>query len=151
DLKLPENPKQLASKGGIYFNEEADIRLEEIKEVLLVDGVLHKPGEGFTYGKVNELEERAMQTFTNFLEFFFEMNKQIPFKDTFGIEKNVMEYSKGFLKTKAQDALKMGIQSKIREMNNYTEEEIGESLFFYPLVGTLGSLAYELVSRDKRS
>ncbi|MFT6841827.1 MAG: hypothetical protein ACJASR_000589 [Psychroserpens sp.] len=149
NLKLPESPKELASKGGLYFNPKADVKLEEIKEVLLVTGVLHKSGQGITYDKVNELEEKALQTYTDFLEFFFEMNKRIPFRDTFGIEKDVLEYSRDFLNNKGEDALKMGIQTKIIELNEHTDEEIGESLFFYPLVGTLGSLAFELVTREK--
>ena len=76
------------------------------------------------------------------------MNSKIPFRDTFGIEKDVLEFSKSYLIDKAEDALKMGIQNKIEELKQQTDEEIGETFFFYPLVGSLGSLTYELVTRE---
>ena len=42
------------------------------------------------------------------------------------------------------NALKTGIKNKLNEISNESDEEINETLFFYPLVGTLGELAYEL-------
>ena len=44
--------------------------------------------------------------------------------------------------------MKMGIQEKRKELENHSEEEIAETFFFYPLVGSLGELAYNLVNKD---
>lgn len=148
-LELPDNPKELASKGSLYFKSNTDVELRDIKEVLISDNVLFEKEKGFTYDKVSQLESKALETYTDFLDFFFGMNSKISFRDTFGIEKDVMEYSKTFLYKKAEDSLKMGIQNKIQELKEQSDEQIGETLFFYPLVGSLGSLAFELVNRER--
>ena len=121
----------------------------EIKEVLISEDVLFEREKGHTYNEIEKLETKALETYTNFLDFFFSMNSKIPFRDTFGIEKDAMEFSKTFLYEKAEDNLKMGIQTKIQELLGQSDEEIGETLFFYPLVGSLGSLAFELVNRER--
>lgn len=148
-LELPVNPKELASKGSLYFEADTDIELREIKEVLISEDVLFEREKGHTYDKVEKLETKALETYTNFLDFFFSMNSKIPFRDTFGIENDAMEFSKTFLYEKAEDNLKMGIQTKIQELKEQSDEEISETLFFYPLVGSLGSLAFELVNRER--
>ncbi|ADV48154.1 hypothetical protein Celal_0824 [Cellulophaga algicola DSM 14237] len=149
EIILPKNPKELASKGGIYFNPDDEIDLKKIKEILLSEDVLLTKDSNFNYGNVHELEKNVLLTYDGFLKFFFDMNKEIPFRDTFGIEKDVFDFTRNFLMTKKQDALKMGIQNKLSEIKQHHEEEIGESLFFYPLVGSLGALAYELTTRNK--
>jgi len=148
-IELPESPKELASKGGIYFNSGSAIELKQIKEVLLSENILSAKDATYTYKRINELEKTVLETYEDFLDFFFDINKTLPFRDTFGIEKDVLDYAKNFLFTKKEDALKMGIQNKLSEINNHEDEEIGETLFFYPLVGSLGALAYELVTRQK--
>ena len=148
-IELPKNPKELASKGGIYFNPDHEIDLKKIKEVLLSEHVLLTDVSNYTYSRVDELQEDVINTYEGFLDFFFDINKELPFRDTFGIEKDVIDYAKNFLFSKKEDALKMGIQNKLSEIKQHHDEEIGESLFFYPLVGSLGSLAYDLVTRQK--
>ena len=148
NLELPDNPKELASKGSLYFKSDTEVDLNEIKEILISDNILFDKEKGYTYDELNELEEKSLASYQDFLKFFFGMNSKIPFRDTFGIEKDVLEYSKSYLIDKAEDALKMGIQNKIEELKQQTDEEIGETFFFYPLVGSLGSLTYELVTRE---
>lgn len=147
EIILPENPKELASKGAIYFNASKKIELKEIKEVLLTDELLTSNTTKYHYNNINNLEEEVLNNYDNFLKFFFDLNKELSFRDYFGIEKDNLDFTLAFLETKKVNALKMGIRNKLAEIEQHEDEPINESLFFYPLTGSLGPLAYELVTR----
>jgi hypothetical protein len=71
------------------------------------------------------------------------LNKSYSYRVNFEIEKASLDFTEAFLYKKKRNALKTGIKNKLNEISNESDEEINETLFFYPLVGTLGELAYE--------
>jgi hypothetical protein len=145
DIKLPANPKEISSKGGLFIGDHNLLNLNEIKETLITNlNLQSQNGSRISYKTVNDYEEKAIESFDAFLEFFFNLNKFYSFRDNFGIEKEAMDYTEAFLNKKKINALKTGIKNKLNGINNESDEEINETLFFYPLVGTLGELAYEL-------
>jgi len=145
DIRLPKNPKEISSKGGLSIGDDHQLNLDDIKETLITDFHLQSQnGSKVSYERVSEFEEKAMESFDAFLEFFFSLNKTYSFRDNFGVEKASLDYAEEFLHRKKVNALKTGIRNKLNEMSNESDEEINETLFFYPLVGTLGELAYEL-------
>jgi len=152
DIKiiLPDNPKELASKGALYFDRAKKVDLKEISEVLLYKNLLKRDAKDYNYSNISELESEVLTNYDEFLDFFFNMNQVLPFRDYFGIEKDIIDYSKKFLEAKKVNALKMGIRNKLAEIEHHEDEPISETLFFYPLVGSLGELANELVKRKKR-
>lgn len=145
EIKLPDNPKEISSKGGLSIGDHSLLNLDEIKGTLITNLHLQSQnGSKISYEKVKEYEEQAIESFDAFLNFFFELNKTYSFRDNFGIEKEALDYTEAFLHKKKVNALKTGIKNKLNEISNESDEEINETLFFYPLVGTLGELAYEL-------
>ncbi len=145
DIKLPKNPKEISSKGGLSISEDHSLNLDEIKETLITNAHLQSQnGTKISYEKIKEYEANAIESFDAFLEFFFELNKSFSYRDNFGIEKASLDHTKEFINKKKINALKTGIKNKLNEISNESDEEINETLFFYPLVGTLGELAYEL-------
>jgi len=147
DIILPDNPKELASKGALYFDKTKKVDLKEISEVLLYKNLLKRNAKEYNYSNISELESEVLINYDEFLDFFFKMNQVLPFRDYFGIEKDTIDYSQKFLDAKKVNALKMGIRNKLAEIQNHEDEPISETLFFYPLVGSLGELAHELVKR----
>lgn len=148
EILLEDNPKEIASKGAIYYTKSNHVDLKDIREVLINNNTLTSQSELLTYDRVDHLEADALNDYEVFLTMFFELNKQISFRDYFGIENRVSNYTKEFLISKKGNAMKMGIQEKRKELENHGDEEIAETLFFYPLVGSLGELAYNLVNKD---
>ncbi|MGY5846616.1 hypothetical protein ACW6QP_04290 [Salegentibacter sp. HM20] len=145
DIKLPDNPKEISSKGGLSISNEHKFNLDEIKETLITNSQLQSQNNSrISYEKIKEFESTAIQSFDEFLKYFFELNKTYSFRDNFGIEKATLDFTLEFLNKKKVNALKTGIKNKLNEISNESDEEINETLFFYPLVGTLGELAYEL-------
>jgi len=145
DIKLPSNPKEISSKGGLSISENHQLNLDEIKETLITNAQLQSQnGSKISYERIKEFEDQAINSFDGFLEFFFGLNKTYSFRDNFGVEKSSLDFTEKFLDKKKVNALKTGIKNKLNEISNESDEEINETLFFYPLVGTLGELAYEL-------
>ena len=145
DIKLPSNPKQISSKGGLSSDANHQVNLDEIKATLITNTQLQSHnGSKISYERVKEFEKDTIESFDTFLEFFFGLNKSYSFRDNFGVEKTSLDFTEEFLKKKRLNALKTGIKNKLNEISNESDEEINETLFFYPLVGTLGELAYEL-------
>src|SRR5690606_15075007 len=149
DILLKDNPKEIASKGAIYFNKTHDVNINEIKEVLVNHNTLMTKSKQLTYNDIDLLEDDALKDYDAFLELFFGLNDDISFKDYFGIDNKTLKFTKQFLDDKKVNAMKMGIHNKITELENHREEEIAETLFFYPLVGSLGELAYNLVTKEE--
>ena len=145
DIKLPSNPKEISSKGGLAIKDHHQLNLEDIKETLITNSNLQsQSGSKISYEKVNDFEEEALESFDAFLKFFIDLNKKFSYRDNFGIEKASLDFTEEFLNKKKINALKTGIKNKLNETNNISDQEINETLFFYPLVGTLGELAFEL-------
>ncbi len=145
DIRLPDNPKEISSKGGLSIGDDYQLDLDDIKETLITNSQLQSQnGSRISYERVKEYEERAIASFDAFLDFFFELNKSFSYRDNFGVEKASLDFAGEFLNKKKINALKTGIKNKLDEISNESDEEINETLFFYPLVGTLGELAYEL-------
>lgn len=145
EIKLPKNPKQISSKGGLCVVNHSQLNLSEIKQTLITNlNLQSQNGNSISYKSVKEYEKNAMISFDEFFDFFFSLNKRFSFRDNFGIEKATLDYTKDFIDKKKVNALKVGIKNKLSEISNESEEEINETLFFYPLVGTLGELAFEL-------
>jgi hypothetical protein len=144
DIRLPSNPKEISSKGGLSMAENQDIDLDDIKETLISNSNLQAEAKNkISYQKVKDFEDSAMESFDDFLKFFFGLNKSYSYRDNFGIEKASLDFTEAFLYKNKRNALKTGIKNKLNEISNESDEEINETLFFYPLVGTLGELAYE--------
>jgi len=144
DIRLPSNPKEISSKGGLSMAGNQDIDLDHIKETLISNSNLQVGAKNkISYKKVKDFEDSAMESFDDFLKFFFGLNKSYSYRVNFGIEKASLDFTEAFLYKKKRNALKTGIQNKLNEISNESDEEINETLFFYPLVGTLGELAYE--------
>ena len=151
EIKLPDNPKEISSKGGISVPDSQDIELDDIKETLIVNSTTQSSNQSkISYQQVYEYENKALNDFDDFLNFFLNLNKKYSYRDNFGIDKSYLDFTKEFLNKRKVNALKTGIKDKLSEISDESDEEINETIFFYPLVGTLGELAYKIQS-DKES
>ena len=80
----------------------------------------------------------------NFIELIFNLNKDFNFTNNFGISIPLIKKSKTILKKDLMQYLKTGFALKEKELSVDKDLAIEESLFFYPLVGALNKLAYEI-------
>jgi len=70
DIRLPSNPKEISSKGGLSMAGNQDIDLDHIKETLISNSNLQVGAKNkISYKKVKDFEDSAMESFDDFLKF----------------------------------------------------------------------------------
>lgn len=148
DLKQDENPKEISCKGALMFPNDETTNIDVIKTVLLgsKEEVLI-PYTSKSYNQIDsKIENDVVEEYNNFINWFFSLNREISFKNNFGINQTHLEAYKECLKENALDNLKIALQEKKKELKGDLDENIDETLFFYPLIGGINHLAYNIHS-----
>ncbi|RNI33610.1 hypothetical protein EFY79_18495 [Hanamia caeni] len=83
--------------------------------------------------------ENVLETFNHFIDIFFKMNDEpgLAFRSNFGIEVKAQAI-KSFMKSKAAENLRIGFDKRRQTVDG--QDEISDSLFFYPLIGLIFKL-----------
>ena len=146
-VELSENPKEITSKGGVSMNSSQIINPNDIKKVFISNNFI---GNKFIYNELSENEiQNSLNDYYKFLDFFFELNSNLNFNKNFGINPLIIEGVKEFLFSNAEKALKTGLLLKENEVGaNFKNENIEETLFFYPIIGSIGELAFNIYSQS---
>jgi hypothetical protein len=148
ELKQDENPKEISCKGALMFPHNEKTNIEVIKSVLLgsKEEILI-PNTSKSYNQIDsKIENDVIEEYNNFIDWFFSLNKELSFKNNFGINQTHLEAYKECLKENALDNLKIALQEKKKELKGDLDENIDETLFFYPLIGGINHLAYNIHS-----
>lgn len=136
-------PKEVTCKGGLMLNAEdlaIDIRTIKSTHTCLIDV------EKLTY---KELDENARAGIANYVgefnNFFFNLNTQFSFTDYFNVSVKSFEVFKAELGKHVRDYLEEGLEYNKKLDEIATEDrEIEETLFFYPLIGSINNLSNHL-------
>jgi hypothetical protein len=146
-LKKYAEPKEMTSKGGVYFDiQSEEIEIEELKEVLLGDKktVLNDKNK-LKYDKLDDKYfQHISSEFQEFLTIFENINDSLNFKKYLRFSKEDFLNFKPLLERKIIQDLKEGVSQKLEEIRDGKLEDIEETLFFYPLIGSLNRLAYQI-------
>lgn len=130
------NPKEMTAKGMIYSDKNYDTK----KLIFTLIGDKENSTDD-TYENIEKYVESTEIEFNNFIDLFFNLNKEFSFTDNFEISQTRLNDFKKFIKSEIKDELLLGIEDRLKELNGETESSINESLFFYPLVGIFSGLA----------
>ncbi len=148
ELKQVDNPKELSCKGALLSNFQIPLDIEKIKTILV--GTKTETHKRITYDDIDSaLESELISEYMDFVDLFFDLNKEFKYKENFGINPANMDSYKEFIKENAVDNLKLGIESKKQDLNTVLSDELDETLFFYPLSGALNNLAYKIETHLK--
>lgn len=150
-IKKHLNPKEVTAKGSLYYiiDYEGDASIDMQRKVLLgdEDNTLISSEDDFSYSNLNdEKYSNVLEEYLNFIRFFESLNKKMNFRNNFGFSVDEFKKHKKLLtdRDKVLEFIKIGVQHKIEQLNNQENEPIEETLFFYPLIGMLNLLAYEI-------
>jgi hypothetical protein len=175
ELKSYDAPKEITCKGGLKIPSRQEIDgntidittnngkreyeeyIDSIKATLLgdakdtmiaetvlrYDDILKDPQEQ------KKLEEGIIEEYDKFIELFFSINKECSFTNEFGVSPASIQIAKEILQNSGDVRmyLNAGIKEKLDFLGNNTNVEIEESFFFYPLIGCINKLAYEIYER----
>jgi hypothetical protein len=176
-LSSYDAPKEITCKGGLKIPHRQEINggtinittpegkveyakyIDSIKATLLGDAddtmlsetvirydILKDPK------KRSELEGGIIEEYNRFITLFFSINEECSFTNEFGV--SPVGYRKAKEILQSNDDVRMylnaGIKEKLDYLGDNTDVEIEESFFFYPLVGGMNKLAYEIYKSTKQ-
>lgn len=153
NVKASENPKEVTCKGGFYMGENLDdLNHTEFVEVnvgssnKVVQSLSEVSGDTIRYKDLTRpYLESVVQNVENFYKLFNKLMIDLNFKNSFDVSN---ESSKVFNTIKSYDLLDYEMQG-IENLKSDTvdEDPLGETLFFFPLIGKLNELANEITNR----
>jgi len=145
-INIEKNPKEITCKGGLEIDINKIGDIEDIKTVLI--GSSNKQSADLiTYDNINdELLNSVVDEVDNFINILFSINDTMNFKKYFGVNSAHFDSYKKILKEETLNFLDVGISQKKDSLQGNTNIPIEEPLFFYPLVGALNKLSYQIVT-----
>ncbi|PWK28232.1 hypothetical protein LV89_01013 [Arcicella aurantiaca] len=124
DVTQIEKPLSPSVYAGVHENKFESLRYEDLQNAEIIDAIL--------------------QETENFIQFFLNMNKQFSFENNFDISKEAIVLTKNVLNdADLRNFLNKAIEAKKKGLTEI-DTELEETLFFYPIMGTMNQLAFEI-------
>lgn len=147
DVIMEDMPKKATCRGGIIRCEAGQADLpEDIRYDLLGNDKITTL-EGIHFPQITDaIMNGVVEEVKTFLDFVLKMNYHNYFRDKFGADVSIFEdVNNLLLADDLNEYLKGGIEVRSKEIDAMgAGDEIDETLFFYPIVGLLNSMAREI-------
>jgi len=155
EIRQAEEPKKITGKGGLI--EEAQQKAPPMLSWLggykdydiLVDENSLKDERIPTYDKISEsLRQEILNSISHFYDVIDELFNEMRASRTFGISEKAYKIFRENREKSLKAFLREGIDEKRKDLEN-KESPIEETLFFYPLVGVINKVSYEVVKSNQ--
>lgn len=154
ELKIEDNPKEVTCKGGLEIDDTENKDFDAVRNILIGDTENSISSTSpITYNTIhnnNSILDSIVQEHNDFIDMLFSLHEALNFKNYFGINPSNFDLYIDTLKKDAMKFLKEGLTQKKVALSGDTNIKIEESLFFYPLKGSLNNLAYTIVKNAKK-
>jgi hypothetical protein len=138
-------PKELTCKGGLMM-DISDLE-QDVKQIRKTLTCLEEKGiPALRFNMLNDqLSDDITEYIKSFNQFFIELNTTIDFSDSFGVSAKSLSIFTEEVDKHLRDYLFDGVSylKKLDEISS-DDKEIEESLFFYPLIGSINNLSSHL-------
>lgn len=151
EVIMEQNPKIATCKGGIErpFPQDYDT-IDNIKTIILGNNFVELTNKKLNYSQITqEVENGVVKSVKEFFHFLFDLhaNNADFLSNKLGADASILNQVKDFCLGSQGDQLLntsmfKGLKNKMLEVSPETKLE--ETLFFYPLIGLLHDLAFEI-------
>ncbi len=141
-----EFPKEVTCKGALLA-DKIDVDQEKIKEVLV--GTKEPKLARATKIRYSDIDQTikngVLEEVKDFFKLIFEIDSNdFSFSKKFDANPADTDKYKDIVKRDLEDKLNNGLKEKEKDLFGNRNAELEETLFFYPLVGVLNNLAFEI-------
>lgn len=145
DIIRPASSKESTCKGGVImspFKSQDYCEIKDMKTILIGSSKDSFVNEQMTYEDLTEsILAKVVTSIRDFIEFTFNLNNKFSFYDNFDIDRSIMDKVKDLCYRDIRTYLDNGLSIKRNEIKqDGADENIEESLFFYPLVGIINAI-----------
>jgi len=141
-LEQGSNPKESTSKGGLFPFDEYD---DKVETIILRDSSGKLVSTSDTYASITDNQKmEIVKSVKDFFHFaLIDIPSVINLDSFFGVDNLTMTIAREVCLTDLETYLEKGIELSIKESGN-NENQIEDSLSFYPIKGALQSLSSKL-------
>jgi hypothetical protein len=154
-----ENPKEVTCRGGIEYSKRINFNSrtpdQNVENILEKKSILKGTTDGKIIGRADTYQTIAEEDFesvaaeiSNFISLLDEVNYSFPFKDKFGVSTSSLHECKEILSRDLIQNIKIGFEFMKEDSDE--NDQIGETLFFYPIIKCINTLANEIASKVSR-
>lgn len=145
----PDNSKESTCKGGVILNpfQSQDYsQINEMKTILLGSDMETFAAPKSSYDDIdNNLLSGVVDNTKHFIDFTFNLDKDFSFFNEFDVDKSILPDVKRLCTRDVKTYLENGISLKKQMLQqDGADNNIEETLFFYPLVGILNAVVREI-------
>lgn len=140
-------PKEVTCKGGLMT--DADELKMNVKDIgFILTGLEAQFPKGVAYDDLNEEAKLQLVSWVeSFNTFFFQLNQHFDFRDYFNISEASWSLFKKEIGKNLREHLEQGLAYNAKQEEGKIENKaLEETLFFYPLTGTINYLTSQLAS-----
>jgi hypothetical protein len=153
-LKLSDIPKKLTCKGGLLgdIKDESQIkfwlggtenRWEQVVDIAEMDKL---PDYSQLLADKDE-QSYVLQSHTDFFRIFEDYFNKVSISNEFGISPGAYKIYRDIKLDQIEYYLIEGIKKQVQFSEVIADAKVEETLFFYPLVGMLNNLSYEIANQ----
>ncbi|MDM1376347.1 hypothetical protein [Myroides marinus] len=146
-VRIDSQVKEISCKGALSDNPQ---RVEplEMKKIKSIYEFKEVDGKETIYSEVEKPEyiSNIHSEYTRFIDWFFAFDKKFGYEDNFGISAGALSLYKTNLLQNSLGFLKLELEASIKNQNGNKESALDETLFFYPLKGTINQLLFAIAS-----
>ncbi|WP_118973907.1 cell division protein FtsA [Taibaiella koreensis] len=142
ELVMEAGPKEVTAKGGL-----CNPVVPKVSKTILFGTEEGMPGKQLTYADAfrEDTQEIVLKEVNAFIDRFFSWNVQMGFADEFGLNTKRFAEFKKTLKKDLHISLSVGIDELKKEVGQFEDDGLKETLFFMPLRGALHQLAFTII------
>ena len=155
DVKIDNEPKEVTSRGGLYSSGQVDIMNRKFwlggYEHSKYDRIVDQDVNAFSFKHF--LSNHELTSISDSMRELFdiidELIIQLKMIKEHGISNRSVAVFKNIRYIDLDEYLQAGLKEKFEESGSNENENIEETLFFYPLIGLLNKLASEIAKELK--
>ena len=150
-INIEANPKEITCKGGLEIDLDNIPDLVDVNVLIGTDDKRTTKVNPIKYDAINEeIKKSVVIEVNDFVDILFSIDSDLNFSNNFGVNSAHFDLCKTILKEDTLNLLAAGINRKTKSLDGNFNTKIEESLFFYPLVGALNKLSYEIKKAAKK-
>ncbi|MCX6235957.1 MAG: hypothetical protein NTY07_00130 [Bacteroidia bacterium] len=146
-IRNTKNPKEATCKGGLAnpFEQSYD-SIDNIKATLLGTDFNIFANNNTKYSSISKSDISLIESQTiKFIDFAFSLNTDFSFTKKFLADSNQLDYAKELCLKDIKQYIEDGLKIKQEELKKTdSNQNIEETMFFYPLIGIINSLVREI-------
>lgn len=151
-IQITDKVKEISCKGALLLNQQAEnTNLNAVKYIykkINEDGIERELN--YKEAQATSFVNQCSAEYKEFVEWMFKLNSRFSFQDNFGIPAVNLSNYKNSLLAQAEGYFGLELDNSLASQNGNEKAPLGETLFFYPLKGTINNMLFNAFQSNQQ-